>query len=344
MSFRIAIIGGGWYGCHIATTLKALNFEIKLFEQNSRLLHEASGNNQNRLHLGFHYARDYRTRLQSRDGFQRFLERYEHLTGEIKNNLYIIPEEDSLIDFMTYKIIMLTSGIEYDEVHSIPEFLRKSRGVINTQERKILTSKARSYFMDELDGNVFLDTRIESFEEGDDAVIVNGKKYDFIVDATWGHFDNTHQHFFFEPTLLLYYRSSLKEFPALTFVDGPLCSLYPTEEDDIYTLSSVGFTPLGRVDTALDARELLLELKDDVIEKKKTEMEEQISKYYPDFKKYFTYTGPQLAIKTKPIGDNDDRSCYVEHKGRKITVMSGKIDTIFYASQQILKILEKVRI
>lgn len=48
--------------------------------------------------------------------------------------------------------------------------------------------------------------------------------------------------------------------------------------------------------------------------------------------------GPQLAIKTKPVGAYDDRSCQVVRRGRVFSVMSGKIDTIFFAMERILEL------
>lgn len=340
MSLKIAIIGGGWYGCHIAASLNSLNFDITLFEQNNILLKEASGNNQFRLHLGFHYARDYRTRQQSRDGYHRFLERYEHLTKPIENNYYIVPTNDSLLDYMTYKIIMITSGIEFDEIHQIPTFLKNTKGIINTNERKILTQEARNYFKSILEGKIKFNTKVESVVENNQKVIINDESFDFVIDATWGHLENQHSDFFYEPTLLLYYRTKEVNFPALTYVDGPLCSLYPTEDEEIYTLSSVPFTPLNKFDCASDAREFVANITEKMIYEKRKKMENQMLHYFPDFNKIFSYESPQLSIKTKPIGSNDDRSCYVQQNGKKITVMSGKIDTIFYASQRIVEILE----
>lgn len=349
MSLKIAVIGGGWYGCHIAHTLDSLDFEVEVFEKNNDIFLEASGNNQFRLHLGFHYARDYRTRLQSRDGYHRFLERYENLTAEIEDNLYIVPENDSLIDFMTYKVIMLTSGIEFDELHSTEiderfHYLHHSKGILNTAERVILTKNAREYYKRVLNDKVHYDTKVTSIEEAEDdkGVIVNGEYFDYVIDATWGHFNNSKQNFFFEPTILLYYKTD-KTFPALTYVDGPLCSLYPTEDKKTYTLSSVTHTPLGRFEKASDAREFLENINQDLINEKISAMEIEISKYFPDFKNHFTYSSPQLAIKTKSSGINDDRSCYVEESKRVITIISGKIDTIFYASQKVINILSKFK-
>ncbi|MBK9616669.1 MAG: hypothetical protein IPO35_14620 [Uliginosibacterium sp.] len=40
--------------------LTSFGFDVRLFDANTRPLHEASGNNQFRLHLGFHYPRAQR--------------------------------------------------------------------------------------------------------------------------------------------------------------------------------------------------------------------------------------------------------------------------------------------
>jgi hypothetical protein len=123
-------------------------------------------------------------------------------------------------------------------------------------------------------------------------------------------------------------------------VDGPLCSVYPTEDPSIYTLSSVPHTPLGRYDTADAARQVLTSVTTETVTEKIAQMEAQITRYIPAFKDVFTFMAPQLSIKTKPTGAFDDRSCHVYQEGRVFTVMSGKIDTIFFAVERILSMIE----
>ncbi len=145
--------------------------------------------------------------------------------------------------------------------------------------------------------------------------------------------------FYYEPTILLYYETD-QPFPAVTFVDGPLCSVYPTEAPSIYTLSSVPHTPLGRFTVAGDARRVRDATSADTVMAKVGAMEAQVSRYLPTFKENFRFVGPQLAIKTKPVGNFDDRSCSVFRRGRIFHVMSGKIDTIFFAMERILSFIE----
>jgi hypothetical protein len=313
--------------------------EVDVFEQHSRPLHEASGNNQFRLHMGFHYPRHHGTRVQSRDGFMRFVERYPQLSREIKENIYAVPREDSLIDFATYRLIMTSTGIDFREVRDTSVLLRGVDGVLLVGERVLLVERARRFFIEQLGSSLHLGTRIDEVEDRADGVYVGGARYDVLVDATWGHRAGVPMHFFYEPTMLLYYETD-DHFPAVTLVDGPLCSVYPTEDPGLYTLSSVTHTPIGRTDSAAEARRIRDTVSSAMVSEKVASMEDQISRYLPEFRDRFRFVGPQLAVKTKPIGNFDDRSCYVFRRGRTFSVMSGKIDTVFVATDRILAAIE----
>ena len=337
---KIAVVGGGWYGCHFATTLKLLGYDVTLFEQHRGVFPEASGNNQFRLHQGFHYARHHRTRIQTRDGFSRFIERYPFLSEKIEKNYYVIPKEESLIDFMTYRQIMISSGIDFHEVRALPYGLgdKEVGGIIRCDERVILTSKARDYFWSKLRDFAVLGTKVSLDRTASDAPCIDGQRFDWVIDTTWGHLSKPPVDVYYEPTILCYYRTAA-DFPAYTFVDGDLCSLYPTERRGVYTLSSVPHTPLGRFQSSDEARAFLSGVSAGKLAEHRERMEAQVEAYLPSFSKEFSYLGPQLAIKTKPVGAYDDRSCYVHQDRRVISVLSGKIDSIFYSFEKILNIL-----
>ncbi len=339
MSLSVAIIGAGWYGCHIALSLRALGFGVEVFEQHGRPLHEASGNNQFRLHLGFHYPRHHVTRVQSRDGFMRFVERYPQLSREVAENIYAVPREDSLIDFATYRLIMTSSGIDFREVRETSVRLHGVDGLMLAGERVLLIERARRFFTDRLGDSLHVGTRVDRVEQRRDGIYLGGARYDVLVDATWGHRAGLPMRFYYEPTILLYYETD-EAFPAVTLVDGPLCSIYPTEDPGLYTLSSVPHTPLARLDSAAEARRVRDGVSAAAVAQKVGAMEEQISRYVPEFRDRFRFVGPQLSIKTKPVGRFDDRSCYVFRNGRAFSVMSGKIDTVFFATERILAAIE----
>lgn len=336
---KFAVIGAGFYGLHIATRLQALGLETKLFEKSDRILGFASGNNQFRLHLGFHYARNFRTRQQSRDGYFRFLERYGSLTKEIPENYYLVPQGDSLIDFPTYKLIMMSSGLDFVERQK-PDVIGYPCGSVLTDERVLMIDRARQYFHESLSGTIHLET--EAFLAAHEhSVEVNGESFDYCIDCTWGHLIPD-KNFFFESTILLYYQKKSSATPAraYTFVDGPLCSLYPTEIPDIFTLSSVPHTPIRQHNTSAEALVAITNLSGHDINLKRLLMEKQLMRYYPSFLDEYEYAEPQLCVKTKPFGQDDDRSCYVKKDGRLIKCLSGKIDNIFYAAAEVMSLIE----
>ena len=339
MAFKVAVIGAGWYGCHIGLSLLSLQMDVTIFETADRPMGSASGNNQFRLHQGFHYARHHGTRIQSRDGFIRFTERYPNLSAPIKQNLYAIPKYTSLIDFDTYKLIMVSSGIPFVEMPEGSEYLSNIEGVINTDERVILLDRARSYFADRLKGSLLLNTPVETIVNQDNGVLINGTRYDYAIDATWGHYTKPPIDLIYEPTILLYYETK-QDVPAVTFVDGPLCSVYPTEDPSIYTLSSVVHTPLGRFTTPEEAVATKNAVKGADSLAKRELMEAQVMENMRRFKDIFRFAGVQLAVKTKPVGNFDDRSCHVYRNGRVFSVLSGKIDTVFFAVERILSSIE----
>ena len=161
-----------------------------------------------------------------------------------------------------------------------------------------------------------------------------------IVDCTWGH-EAKLDEVFFEPCMLLYYQDTFGRYDdlAITLVDGDLCSLYPTETARLMTLSSVPFTPLGKFENSEAARAVLRGVTRDDVEERRRLFEQQMATFLPGFEEGLEFVGPQLSIKTKVEGASADRSCQVFQRDRLVTVLSGKVDTIFFALSAVVEIL-----
>ena len=203
-----------------------------------------------------------------------------------------------------------------------------------------MIDRSRRHFYHHLPDNIQLGMKaLVSIH--DQHVNVNGEAFDYCIDCTWGHLipDDS---FFFESTILLYYRKKSNSGPAraYTFVDGPLCSLYPTENPEIFTLSSVTHTPIGQHTSSAEALQAIANISSHDINLKRLLMEKQFMKYYPCFLDDYEYADPQLCVKTKPYGQDDDRSCYVRKYGRLIKCLSGKVDNIFYAAAEVMALVE----
>lgn len=333
---RVAIIGAGIYGCHLATVLQEYGIELCVFEERESLFELASGNNQFRLHLGYHYARDYGTRQQSKVGFAKFLDRYREFTMPFINNLYIVPNYDSLIDFKTYLAIFRHEGFAFAlrKPSEFP-FLENTDGVVCVDERIILVTALKEFFYKKLRNVIQFNSTVSP---KDLATLAN--KYDYVIDCTWGKLMQP-KDVFYEVTHLGYYktRPGINFNFGLTYVDGALCSLYPTEIAGRFTLSSVTFTPLFRSEKLEEANQFLGGVSKETLIANVKRMAAQIEKYFPNFNTMFELDGHQVSMKSKIKGVNDPRDCRIERHENIISVFSGKIDTLYVAEDYILNLL-----
>jgi glycine/D-amino acid oxidase-like deaminating enzyme len=90
-SYDAIIVGGGFFGCEVALTLRRLGFErVLLVEREKALLQRASFVNQARVHNGYHYPRSYVTASRSRRNYLRFADEYAEAVVGGFTKLYAI--------------------------------------------------------------------------------------------------------------------------------------------------------------------------------------------------------------------------------------------------------------
>ncbi len=339
---NIGIIGAGWYGCHLGLVLKEKGHDVTIFERNGQIFSEASGNNQNRWHLGFHYPRSGKTRNQLMETRLPFLDRYNQFLVTVPNNIYAIAQE-SCIDFQTYYEIL--AG---DIVNPSNFALENIEGAILCHEEQIGTDAVRNYFRDELAPNIEYDSTIHSINQyptwANLEIHQRGcnftRSYDLILNCTYGQFFPSNNSIMYEGCVLLVYEK-LKDIPlgALTVVDGPFCSLYPYK-NNLYTLSSVKHTPVSlskHVQFAFS--DLKLKTSWDVANVRtiRDNMEREITHFAPWFIHSFKYSHFLTSIKVKPANDTSaNREFFGERNGHVLGVYSGKINNIMLAEQYVL--------
>lgn len=111
---RVAVVGSGIFGSAIALKLAEEGADVTLFDRASDLLMGASFNNQNRLHLGFHYPRDDETAMQCIKGFQRFKNEFGECVKEGFENAYFIANENSKVTPNEYLSFCNRIGLKYE--------------------------------------------------------------------------------------------------------------------------------------------------------------------------------------------------------------------------------------
>jgi hypothetical protein len=321
---NIAIIGGGWVGCHLAHKLKD-SHNITIYDKNVELFTETSYNNQNRLHLGFHYSRNLKTRNLCLTTFNRFMDDYSFLTKELIKNLYCVPTNESIIDYGTFLEIF-----NKYEIENINIGLNKIEGCVNTKERFIDFKKANLFFNQEL-RHLLINENINK-----NKIKKLQKEYDLVINCTNNHIKyNDEYNSFYELTLtLIYEKIKLTDFDALTLVDGKLFSIYPYKNND-YTVTDVEFTPIKKFNSVKKLNAFIKNFDNTIVEKKQALIESRITKYYNNFTNDFRFKSYFLSTKSKIDNLSDDRSPIIIENNNLINCFTGKIQGVYLIEDYI---------
>ena len=334
----LMIVGAGWMGCHLAYTLIKYGFKVKLFEQ-KKIFNGMSGANTNRLHMGYHYPRSFQTRLQSKLGYKTFLNRYPSLVKKIKNNLIYIVKKHSLIDFQTYKKVMKSSNLKVEKTKYFKKKLSSVEGLFKVHEAQILQNKSKQFFKFKLKKTLYENKEINFNQiKFGKKIFFKGEYFDYLIDCTAGHLSN-YKIFdiSYEPRVTWIYKSKLKSF-ALMAMDGPFYNIFPYNNKD-YILGTPRFSKFKKISNLKSAIQFLKKIKKREVLKRKGLSEKIIKKTFVDFNKHFKFIGHFFSLTTIFNSKSDNRPTLVKKKKNVIFVLGGKIDTIFEAEKQILKIL-----
>jgi len=325
MNKKVVIIGAGWYGCYLAMLCENRDIDYVVYEKASEIFTGSSLFNQNRLHLGFHYPRNFKTRTDSRSGFDKFLSIFPQLTSEIKRNVYSV-HKDSLIDFQTYVNIFKQEKYNFEVLNE--NLSDNFEGSILVDERFIDPYKSKDYFSN-LNLNIKFDSNI--YLKNQEYFLNNSKiSSNILINATYGGIESN-------VTSKLYYKQNFISFiikktrtpmfDALTVMDGLFYSIFPYNKKlNLYTLTHVKY---GVIENYLSKYEV-----DNLFKLVKL----SVNTDFPDFDKYFKFESFFISRKYKPKSKTDLRSTLIYNEKNVFTICSGKIDTVFIADEIINKL------
>ena len=328
---KIRVLGGGLYGCHIASVLLDAGHDVQLHEIAERLFSGASGNIPARLHCGAHYPRSKLTRDACSQHFAAFMAAYGDFTRGVPCNVYAVAH-DSLLDFGTYAQLMRS------EIPCIPVYrtedigLREVEGAILTGERHILVDRLRDHFTNRL-GSVI---RLKK-ERGR----VDDDRWDATIDATFCAHD-AHNIDRYEVCLTVLLQGSVER--AITIMDGPFPSLYPWDEErGICSLTSAKWTPLHTRHDYGSASDWQRTVSGDHVTEVCYKMMDQMAVYYPAVRDFALFDA-RVAIRAMPRSNADARLIDIRRVGdRGLRIRAGKLDAVFAAQESIAHYLEVIR-
>ena len=330
---NIAIIGYGWYGGYIALLLQE-KYNVTIFEKRSKGFDNSSFYNQNRLHQGFHYPRSHKTRSLCKKGFSQFKDKFEFLCDPVHKNYYLVDNK-SCLDFQTFYSIYKFENYDFEILEN--DFIQNCENkIIKTGEMVINSQKVMDYFLSTLNCDIVYNYEINNIRHGNNKIILNNEyEFDYVFDCTNNQLNLIKQNVIFEKTISFVYKKVNEiSFDAITIMDGPFMSLYPRFiNEDIYTLTDVVNTPFCKshnLDTILKK-----EINENEINSLRDIFEKKIIKYYPEFKKNFTYVDYYFAYKCKLENNNDSRELVIENNNNVISILCGKITGIFEVEHYI---------
>lgn len=306
----VNVIGGGWYGCHAAQYLLSLGLNPLLLEQRSQLFQGVSYHNQNRLHMGLHYPRSFKTRHLCQESYQKFKDSYGHLVTFFNQNYYLIANE-SLIDSVTFAQIMAATGIPLTDM-TVPKFLDIQgceKKCFEIQEGCINRDAAKRYFETRLKRMCRMKREIK------DTTFL---KADLVIDCTYNNLGIilSQQTKLVYTTVLIYQALPHVPIHALTIMDGPFWSLFPLDiTKRFFTLTHV---TLGCSTSSGEKTELI-----------QSRMEQDVLRYIPKFRSNFTFIDSFQVAKHKLHSACDSRHLIHKRKSNLLSLQCGKIGGIF---------------
>jgi hypothetical protein len=260
----VIVVGGGIFGCLSAIELAKRNLSVRLIEQSPDLMQGATLNNQNRLHLGYHYPRDVETAKQCQRGFDDFRNAYSECILGGFDNAYFISSKGSKVTFPGYAAFCSKAGLPFNELQlsGFGEAIENVDGGILTDEliydSKILSQRIRrDLSLHKVDVACGLKVS-EILETGPGFdVFVDSDKMSAraVVNCTYANFSSFNtslglpkKQFQFELTVVPVIRWRKDKPPiGITLMDGPFFTVLPFGKSGDYLLYHVDHTVYASV-------------------------------------------------------------------------------------------------
>lgn len=312
---RIAIIGSGWVGCHLAKEW-AVDHDISIFEKEPLLFSKTSLHSQNRLHLGYHYCRDERTRVLCYQTFSRFMKQYSKFTRTIDNNFYCISN-DSAVSTEEFNILFNN--------HLITQVKNPIQNVDSTysvKERYIDAHQLQAYFNQTLKHKVqVVNQEIFDYSEL--------KDFDYILDCSNNYLDPQPDSYFEHSVTWTYTLKKPLPWGAITVIDGLFFSIFPYKNH--YSLSHVKYSSIDQQENPNHFTSYLAKYAENRL---KAELE--VKEYFPEFDDYLQYSDYYVGVKAKPKFEKTaDRYPRVLRHNNIFKCFTGKVQGIYPIQDEI---------
>jgi glycine/D-amino acid oxidase-like deaminating enzyme len=260
--FEAVVLGGGFYGCFIASYLKRRMKSVVLVEREDRLFGHASYVNQARIHSGYHYPRSLHTAYRSRVNFASFVRDFPDCVVDDFTQLYAIARSRGKVTARQFERFCNVIGAPWKPARAAHVKLFDSRLVEAVYEatefafHSDLLRAAVCRSLAEADVEIRLNSRVERVERQGSSWRVFPRagaeiETKYLFNCTYAGLKHI-------PGLTLNHQTLLKHEIAemalieppdeirhlgVTVMCGPFFSSMPFPPRGLHTLSHVRYTP-----------------------------------------------------------------------------------------------------
>lgn len=369
---KICIIGGGWYGCHLARKLSDAGHTVTVVEKNKDIFNGISGNFGIRLHAGPHYPRSPKTRESCQRAFHKFIKEYPSLVVPHKYSMYALGNLDSFalpskVNLEQFKTVCAETQVIAETENPKDWGYQDLQYIANINEPSIAVgARLREGFKPYLENHkiaFIFNTVVSNLKLNDNKVTV------FSNEKVIGVFDRVINTTSYQSTELpvkniklpfqakyqtcigLLYQEKLPSHSlpfSFIVMDGLFPCIMPYAEEhqaknvpyQKYLMTHGQWTNLGTFDEPLPAKLLLDSLTAAEIQLIRTKCEESINTFWPEFKNRFHYVSWKGTVLVKLLTDVEFRSAVTYADSQNIIhVIPGKVTNIFDVEEEVLTLI-----
>ena len=330
---KFAVIGAGFFGLSIAIKIKEKfkSSKVHIFEKENDILLGASGKNQFRCHMGYHYPRSENTIKECKDSFFEF-NKYFSNTYLKSNNYYAIAKKNSLTNFEKYLKILKKNKLKFEIVdHAL---LKKDNieGLIKADEKLINIQKVKKKFNKYIKKNkieIFFKKNVNPYED-------YLKNYDYIFLCTYDNNNNNlkgstdHKRKFHYQLVEKVIVKSPKQYNNNSFVvlDGPFMCIDPYISNNTSILGSVQTSVIAKKQSIycnFDKyfRSINSQYTRNIPYLKFPKIKQNFGKFFNGFDKV-KYLKSFIVVRCTVKNEKDERVTVISTKKNVLKVFSGK--------------------
>ena len=375
MKKKIAIVGCGWNGAHLALLLAKQGYEVTVFEAAADIFKKNSGTFGLRNHMGMHYPRSDITRQECLKTYDEFAATYPELMNDHPHSIYGLGVEGSDAQGKSPQVSAeYFTSLAAEDPHrrrvmqNPAEFGHdKLKVALDMPEKTIAVGrKLRTYFKDRLkkaNVEVKVNTRVDSIQRnaaGKMVVSANGEEHEFdqVINATAYNMTSTNEkplfgmQMVYQAFLGFAYEDTQEKQKGkvvpLIVMDGMYpCLMYYNDgepkENSHYLLYHAKYTPLASCATAKEAEERLAEMlrNPELLNELERLSREHFEKFYPGFSQRFKLIGHKEGVIGKIKTSKEFRSAITfQDKAGIIHVIAGKVQQCITIGKEVLKLIQ----